>query len=424
MKKFILVFSILIAFVGVMVAAGHETIVDIAVGNENFSTLVTALQEADLVEALQGEGPFTVFAPTNDAFAKLPEGTLEALLADKEALTNVLLYHVVAGEYKSDQVVARAYFTTLEGSDLPVAIECEGEMIGNAKLIGADIMAANGVIHVIDTVLLPPEKLDIVDIAVGSGLTNVLAQAVAAAGLVEALQGEGPFTVFAPTDEAFNSLPAGTVEALLADPAALAEVLLYHVVAGEYKAEDVLMKKTLPSLQGQDLDIRLMEGMAYVDNAKIIATDIVAENGVIHLIDSVILPETRTIPEIAADAGIFNTLVAAVVAAGLDEALMGEGPFTVFAPTDEAFAKLPAGTVEALLDDIDTLTNILLYHVVAGEVRARDVINLREAEMLNGSTAKIMVGDNVMIDNAVVIMTDIEAANGIIHVIDSVIIPE
>ena len=129
------------------------------------------------------------------------------------------------------------------------------------------------------------------------------------------------------------------------------------------------------------------------------------------------------IVDTAIAAGSFNTLVAAVKAAGLVDALKGDGPFTVFAPTDEAFAKLPAGTLEALLQDKDKLAAILTYHVVSGKVMAADVVNLTSAKTLQGSSVTIDASNGVMVDNAKVIATDIETSNGVIHVIDTVILP-
>ena len=133
----------------------------------------------------------------------------------------------------------------------------------------------------------------------------------------------------------------------------------------------------------------------------------------------------KTIVETAVAAGNFTTLVAAVKAAGLAETLSGEGPFTVFAPTDEAFAKLPEGTVEALLKDKKKLTAILTYHVVDGSVMAADVVKLDKAETLQGQSVMVKVKDEkVMIDGAQVVKTDITCSNGVIHVIDSVIMPD
>ena len=135
--------------------------------------------------------------------------------------------------------------------------------------------------------------------------------------------------------------------------------------------------------------------------------------------------EKKDIVDTAVAAGSFKTLAAALQAAGLVETLKGKGPFTVFAPTDEAFAKLPAGTVEALLKDKEKLTQILLYHVVAGNVMAKDVVKLKSAKTVQGSSVKINVsGGKVMVDNANVIKTDIATSNGVIHVIDSVILPK
>jgi len=277
-----------------------------------------------------------------------------------------------------------------------------------------------------------PEPQSIVDIAVADGRFETLVAALQAADLAETLAGDGPFTVFAPTDDAFAQLPEGTVEALLADIPALTDILLYHVVSGEVLAEDVVMLEEAETLLGEKVSIRVEGGMVYLNDAQVIITDIIADNGVIHVIDSVLLPPTEnaeeeslgSIVDIAVADGRFETLVAAVVAADLAETLSGEGPFTVFAPTDDAFAKLPAGTVEALLEDIPALTNILFYHVVDGRVMAEDVVLLEEVETLQGESFSIRVENGmVYINDAQVIITDILADNGVIHVIDSVLLP-
>ncbi|OGO17326.1 MAG: beta-Ig-H3/fasciclin [Chloroflexi bacterium RBG_16_48_8] len=242
--------------------------------------------------------------------------------------------------------------------------------------------------------------------------------------MVDALKGEGPLTVFSPTDEAFAALPEGTLDALLADIPTLTDILLYHVVEGKVMAADVLELSQVQTLQGQYIDIRVEDGKVYIDGAEILIADIETSNGVIHVIDAVILPESRDIVDIAVEDGRSENLVAAVQAAGLVEALKGEGPLTVFAPTDDPFAALPEGTVVALLNDIPTLTNILLYHVAEGKFMAADVVELNEVETLLGESLSVSVDmDKVMIGDAQVIITDIEASNGVIHVIDAVLIP-
>ncbi|MAU00933.1 MAG: adhesion lipoprotein [Anaerolineaceae bacterium] len=425
-----------------------NSIVDIAVADGRFTTLVTALEAAGLAETLAGDGAFTVFAPTDDAFAALPEGTVPSLLEDPEgALTDVLLYHVVDGAVMAETVVTLESASTLQGEDVSITVTDGNVFLNeNVQVVTTDIEASNGVIHVIDAVLLPPsmsaeeEAPSITEIAVADGRFTTLVAALEAAGLAETLAGEGEFTVFAPTDDAFAALPEGTVEALLEDPeGALTEVLLYHVAEGVVPAETVVTLESATTLQGEDVTIAVEDGSVILnDSVQVIITDIAASNGIIHVIDGVLLPpsmsataeddmmDAPSITEIAVEDGRFTTLVAALEAAGLAETLAGEGEFTVFAPTDDAFAALPEGTVATLLEDPEgALTDILLYHVVDGVVPAETVITLESATTLNGADVTITVTDgNVFLNDTVqVIITDIEASNGIIHVIDGVLLP-
>jgi transforming growth factor-beta-induced protein len=420
--------------------------VDTAVADGRFTTLVAAVQAAGLVDTLKSAGPFTVFAPTDEAFAKLPAGTVEDLLKPEnlETLKNILLYHVVAGKVMATDAIAldgKMADTALADNPLNISVK-DGKVYlnENVEVIITDIETANGVIHVIDAVLLPEEKLsDIVDTAVADGRFTTLVAAVQAAGLVDTLKSEGPFTVFAPTDEAFAKLPAGTVEDLLKPEniETLKNILLYHVVPGKVMATDAGAldgKMADTALADNPLNISVKDGKVYLnDNAEVVITDIETTNGVIHVIDTVLLPEEKLsdIVDTAVADGRFSTLVAAVQAAGLVDTLKSEGPFTLFAPTDEAFAKLPAGTVEDLLkpENLETLKNILLYHVVPGKVMAADVVQL-DGQMvdtaLEGQQIKITVKDGKVYLNDIVqvIITDIETSNGVIHVIDTVLLPE
>jgi transforming growth factor-beta-induced protein len=415
-----------------------KDIVDIAVADGRFATLVAAVQAAGLVDTLKSEGPFTVFAPTDDAFAKLPEGTVEELLKPEnlENLKNILLYHVVPGKVMAADVAGLESAETALGKDVMVKVDMGKVYINESEVILTDIEASNGVIHVIDSVLLPPAELsDIVDTAVADGRFTTLVAAVEAAGLVETLKGEGPFTVFAPTDDAFAKLPEGTVEELLKPENLenLKDILLYHVVPGKVMAEDVVGLEKAETVLGKDLLVKVDMGKVYINEAEVVITDVEASNGVIHVIDSVLLPpaELLDIVDTAVADGRFTTLVAAVQAADLVETLKSEGPFTVFAPTDDAFAELPDGTVENLLkpENLETLTNILLYHVVPGKVMAADVLSLDGKLVdtaLEGQQLAIMIKDGKVYLNETVevIITDIETSNGVIHVIDSVLLPE
>jgi len=263
---------------------------------------------------------------------------------------------------------------------------------------------------------------DIVDTAVAAGNFKTLVTAVKAAGLVETLKGSGPFTVFAPTDEAFAKLPKGALEGLLKNPDALRSVLLYHVIPGKVMAADVVKLTSAKTALGQSVSINKTNGVR-IDQASVVKTDLAASNGVIHVIDTVIMPKNDII-EAARSAGSFKTLLTAIEAAGLTDTLRSAGPFTVFAPTDAAFAKLPAGTVEGLLKDKAKLSAILTYHVVSGKVLAKDVVDLKEAKTVQGQSIQIDTSNGVMVDEAKVIKTDVAATNGVIHVIDTVLLPE
>jgi len=338
--QLIVVFALALSLLPVQPALAQDAdIVDTAVAAGSFNTLVTAVQAAGLVETLKGEGPFTVFAPTDEAFAKLPAEVLEAALADPEGLlTQVLLYHVVPGKVMSTDLSDGMEAATVQGESIIFTLSDGVAMANDATIIAADVEASNGVIHVIDTVLLPPSIVaaaeaaatpaateapaaeaaatpapaaeeapaaDIVDTAVAAGGFNTLVAAVQAAGLVDALKGEGPFTVFAPTDDAFAKLPQATIDALLADPTGdLTQILLYHVVPGKVMAADLSDGLMATTLQGGDVTFTLGEGGAKVNDANIVATDIETSNGVIHVIDSVILPAAEEAAPATAEAGM------------------------------------------------------------------------------------------------------------------------
>jgi uncharacterized surface protein with fasciclin (FAS1) repeats len=262
---------------------------------------------------------------------------------------------------------------------------------------------------------------DIVETAIEAGSFKTLVTAVQAAGLVETLRSPGPFTVLAPTDEAFAKLPATTLSQLLEQPDRLAAILKYHVLTGRVMAEDVASLTSARTVLGQSVRIDTSCGVKFND-AKVLTADIGTSNGVIHVIDTVLIPQSDII-ETARSAGSFHTLLAALEAADLTDALRADGPFTVFAPTDEAFAKLPEGTIEGLLKDKEKLQAILTYHVVPGKVLAKDVTKLASAETLQGQKVRIGQRGAVTVDNARVLTTDVAATNGVIHVIDTVLLP-
>ena len=480
----------------VVVADDTEDIPTNAQNTGIHDSLVAALVHADLVTALQGDGPFTVFAPTDDAFAAAGID-LTTFDTDEEnaTLVDILTYHVYAGSVEAAEVTDGMTATMLNGDDATFTVTNESVMIGDATVTMADVMASNGIIHVIDKVLMPPADLvDIPTVAQGTGIHDSLVAAVIQAELLSTLQGEGPFTVFAPTDDAFAA--AGVDLAALDNDegkAALTNILLYHVVSGTVPSSAVTDGLVAAAVNGDDLTFTVGDGVM-VNDANVILADVMASNGIIHVIDKVLIPPvpvteadgdicynmyTHTIAagasfdecmayayyedyemngqtftgcynlathtftmvsqaeceaymwtpavDIAMTAQattIHNSLVAALAQAGLVSTLQGDGPFTVFAPTDDAFAE--AGIDLTALDNEEgkaLLTDILLYHVVSGAVPSSAVTDGLAAAAVNGDDLTFSVGEGVMVNDANVILADVPASNGVIHVIDKVLMP-
>lgn len=307
MKRLMSLLMSLVLLIGIGVPAfsADQDIVEIAVGNEDFSILVAALQKAELVGALQGEGPFTVFAPTNAAFEKLLASlgiTAEDLLNHPQ-LKEVLLYHVVSGQVLSTDLSNGMTAPTLSGENIKVDLS-SGVKINSSSVTTADVMATNGVIHIIDSVLVPstfklnPEPAvpaTVVDVALSNSDFSILVAALQKADLVSALQGEGPFTVFAPTNPAFEKLLAAlniSASELLNQPD-LAKVLLYHVVSGKVMSTDLSNGLEAATLNGEKVKFDLSSGVK-VNQSGVTAADIEAGNGVIHVIDTVLVPQNFT----------------------------------------------------------------------------------------------------------------------------------
>ncbi len=469
-----------------MVSGWSQTVVDIVVDSEDHTVLEAAVVEAGLVETLQGEGPFTVFAPTDAAFTALLTalGVEAADLLGLPQLGDILTYHVAGVEAMSTDLSDGQMVTTVNGQDVTISIMGDTVMInGSATVTVANIDATNGVVHVIDAVLvpaiitgctdmmacnyslvantddqscvLPGDMCDdgddatvndmvgddcmcagipatVVDIVVNSEDHTLLEAAVGAANLVDALSAEGPFTVFAPTDAAIAALVEAleiTAEDLLALPD-LGEILQYHVVAGAAMSGDLSDGQEIETLLGENVTVTIdMDMNVFINNAQVTVADIEAGNGVVHVIDAVLLPPapvTNTVVDVIVNSEDHTLLEAAVIEAGLVEALSAEGPFTVFAPTDAAITAL-IEALEITAEDLLALPNlgdILQYHVVAGAAMSGDLTDGQEIETLLGSNVTVTINaEGVFINDAQVTVADIEADNGVVHVIDAVLLP-
>lgn len=270
--------------------------------------------------------------------------------------------------------------------------------------------------------------VNLVETAEAAQRFDTLLAALGATGLDQVLAGPGPFTVFAPTDNAFAALPPGTLETLLLpeNQELLTSILLYHVVPGQVLASDVVNLSFAQTANGQRVDIALAGGGVQIDQANVLATDVLASNGVIHVIDSVLLPVTTDLPATLASTKRFETLLAAVGAADLVAALESAGPLTVLAPTDFAFSMLPPGTVDSLLlpQNKALLTEILLYHVIPGRVYSDQALSAGQAATLQGGNVSFsIVNGRPFVNDSRIRFPDREASNGVFHVIDKVLLP-
>ncbi len=388
-------------------------IVDIASGDEQFSTLTSAIVDAGLEDTLRGDGPFTVFAPTDQAFADLG---IDLTTLSEDELATILSYHVVSGDVTSDAIPTLAdsaadYTLFFDTSD--------GVMVNNATVTTADIDADNGTIHVVDTVLLPPTILD----AAGYAGLSELATAVGAAdpAVADLLGSEGDYTVFAPTNDAFAAAAPVTSEL---DQAGLTGVLQYHVVGARVPSDAIPPLADSLYTNSYGLPVTQLfstDGGVFVNDAEVVIADIKTTNGIVHVVDTVLVPPT--IVDHAVNAGLTGLTDTIGVASGdLGTVLAGEGPYTVFAPTNDAFTDI--ADVAATLSE-DELRDILLFHVVGGPapVPAGDVQSGEVPSLLDGQSLTLEAGTPIQVEDAEVVIEDIHGVNGTVHVIDTVMLP-
>ncbi|MEM7383627.1 MAG: fasciclin domain-containing protein [Verrucomicrobiota bacterium] len=412
------------------------SLLELAASNEDFSILAELVEEAGLSRTLsQDYTELTVFAPTNAAFSALPDGTLEALKNDRRALREVLLNHVVYGKVESGDLKP-GNVRSLARFQLNVAIE-ESEppviTVDGKEITTADVEASNGVLHIVDGVLVPVQVDNLLQVVAANEDLSSFKAALEASGRDSRLDRRydwPKYTVFAPANEAFAEIAPADLEALLADRSAVREIIDLHLVFGEFNAADLEDGQRLYSLAGERLRVSVGDDGVRINDSLVTVADQEALNGVVHITDSLITLPPVTIADFLSDKSYLSTLNTAVEAAGLTGALAGDGPLTLFAPTDYAFRTLPEGQLDTLLGDTDALTQVLLNHVAEGAVSASDLKELDSIETLQGSDLPVEEKRNrwgwfsfrrLQVGGAAVWVSDIEVDNGLIHLIDRVI---
>ena len=424
-------------------------IVETAVQTDFLSNLVAAVVEAGLDTTLSGPGPFTVLAPTNAAFNEFLSDNGWASVADipDAALEQVLLNHVISGEVMSTDLVAAGsgYASTnadgAGGNKMSIYYDTSNGVVFNgvSEVTIPDVMATNGVVHVVDKVIGLP---DIVTFATAnpnfSTLVTALTDLTPATDFVSVLQGDGPFTVFAPVNAAFDELPAIPAED------ELTQILLNHVLAAGLSSTDLVglgsgytnTLATTPGGENISLYFDTGAGVSFNGMSNVAVADVIATNGIIHAVDAVItLP---TIATFATSNPALSTLVDVLAYADTGMPTVpyietvsdpSAGPFTVFAPTNDAFANLLTELdLDALTDlDTDTVDAVLLYHIVNANVQSSGLPNgtvtTLGGDLTADNTLFTLTDANDRITNIITSLVDIQGINGVVHVVDQVLLP-
>lgn len=418
------------------------TVPQVVSATADFSTLVAALTAADLITTLGGAGPFTVFAPANRAFTAtggMADGVLDFLLnpVNKPVLTKVLTYHVHQGDVMAAQITNNMKISTLEGNNLTATVSGSTVSIDGTPVEGADNNAYNGVVHMIEKVLIPPTVTipteNIVAKVTSAGLTGLFIALAATPDIGTSLSGKGPFTVFAPTNAAFDALGQKFQYLLYPENKAMLEkVLKYHVHSGDVRAAAISDNMKISTLGGMNLTANVTNGQVMIGAAKVVGADVVCLNGVVHTVDTVLVPPDMTFPPSLEDAVNSNaeltTLKTALGLANLTEILapQGIGPFTVFAPNDAAFAADMTTIAPLLLPATCCagLDAVLNFHFHKGNVKSAGITNNMQISTFLGTplTATI-TGGKVFINGAEVVTADVATLQGTVHIINKVLTP-
>ncbi len=435
----------------VIIEPSPETITEIAAASADLTSLVAALERANLANVLDTDGTYTVFAPTNTAFAAFLSANEFATLEDVpvDHLTQVLLNHVFATELSSSSLTT-GYQETLAtesstGANLNMYVNTSSGVtlngISNVSIPNLD--ATNGIIHIVDAVIGLPT---VVDFALADDTFSILVSALTRDDLtfdyVTTLStpngtAPAPFTVFAPTNDAFVALLAelGVNELGDIDEPTLKATLDLHAVAGANVLASALTDNMTISTLGGDITGNVSGGATLTDSngrvSNIIVTNVQAANGVIHAIDRVVLPTLpQTIVGAALDTPDLTSLVAALQRASLVDALNGAEVYTVFAPTNAAFASFLSANGFATLEDVpvDVLTQVLLNHVVSGEAMSGDLMTNYISTLATKPGTELNLSMFVDTTSGVTLngvsnvsTPDIDVSNGVVHIVDAVI---
>uniref|UniRef100_A0A8D0HNL8 Periostin n=1 Tax=Sphenodon punctatus TaxID=8508 RepID=A0A8D0HNL8_SPHPU len=396
-----------------------NTIQDFLEVEDDFSSLRAAAITSGVMDTLGQPGHYTLFAPSNDAFEKLPRGVLERIMGDKVASEALMKFHVLNSVQCSEAIMGGAVYETLEGNTVEVGCDGESLTVNGVKMVNRkDIVTSNGVIHLIDQVLIPDSAKQVIELA-GSQQTT-FTDLVAQLGLASALRPEGQYTLLAPMNGAFSD------ETLRMDQRVLKTILQNHILRVKVGLNELYNGQYLETLGGKRLRVFVYRTAVCIENSCMIRGSKEGRNGFIHVFRQIIKPSEKTLHELLTSDKRFSTFLSLVKAADLEKVLTEEGDWTLFVPTNDAFKGLTEQDKEALIRDKNALRNILLYHFTHGvfiasgfEPRVTNVLKTIQGGKLYLKT----VNDTLLVNELKSRDSDLMAKNGVIHVIDKLLYP-
>ncbi|XP_034063037.1 periostin, osteoblast specific factor b isoform X3 [Gymnodraco acuticeps] len=402
-----------------VIKAVGNTIQDVIEVNDDLTTLSDVAQNSGLLEKLGQPGHFTLFAPTNEAFETLGSEVLERLQGDKEVLKALLNFHILDSVQCSEAIMGGTSYETLEGNNIEIG--CDGESLtvnGIKMVLKKDIVTTNGVIHLIDQVLMPDSAKQVMEL-VGSS-QSTFGDMVSELGLSASMQSDAEYTLLAPLNTVFND------EVMSMDQSLLRIILENHILKSKVVLGQLFNGQQLETIGGRFLRVFIYRSAVCIENACLIRGSKEGSNGVLHLMRTLLRPAENTMFQILTENGGFKIFLSLIEDSGLTDLLKQEGDFTLFAPSDKAFAGLSSSDLSLLRSDTDALRTILLYHInngifIGGGLES-GVTNLLKS--LQGSNLRVMFANSSMQVNSVLVPeSDIMATNGVVHFVNQVLYP-
>ncbi|XP_058653933.1 transforming growth factor-beta-induced protein ig-h3 isoform X2 [Onychostoma macrolepis] len=385
--------------------------------DDDLDTLRTAVAAAGLTNLLESEGSYTIFAPTNEAFEKIPPETLTRILGDPVALKDLLNYHILKNLHCSESIVAGTPMETLQGTVLEVG--CDGdEMTLNGKAIVTqrDKLGTNGVIHYVNELLIPDSAKTLLELAEGSVVTTA-SKLFKDAGLTDHLIGTEAVTLLAPLNDAFKD------KSLTMTPD-LKKLLRNHILKEKFSSKSLYHGQELETLGGSKLRVFVFRNSLCIENACIAAHDKNGRFANMFIVDKILAPPMGTVMDVLKADDRFSTLVGAIQRAGLTELLNKKGTYTFFAPTNAAFSAMPPTDLNKLMRDPKELANLLRYHIGEEFLVSGAVTSHTRVKPLTGDKLELGTRNStIYVNRAPVVETDLMATNGVVHVVDVIIKP-